>query len=358
MSSTLVTGSRRSCAIDDAIHALPIEWFRPSRAIYWTDQLATAAIGWTAFASAVAARSALSRAALLFVAMLALYRAVLFIHELTHLARRDVPWFRLAWSALVGVPLLIPAFLYEGVHTEHHRQRSYGTEADPEYFPYGHRRPILILVSLGASLLTPLALAIRFGVLAPVSWLVPPLRRVVRERASALAINPRFVRRAPISAAGRVEEAAACVVVWTVAWLWWNQYLPTLALWCWATTVAAASGVNAVRTLAAHRYDRDEGELTMIAQLVDSCTIDGGRRRRLLTIGHALVAPLGLRFHALHHWIPSLPYHNLGRAHRRLVAALGGDAPYRTTVERGFAPLLRDLVLRAHRNTRNQLSKT
>lgn len=350
MSSSLATGSRRISAIDEAIHALPIEWFRPSRAIYWTDLLAAATIGWAAFAWAVAARSALDRAAFLAVAMLALYRAVLFIHELTHLARRDVPWFRLACSALVGVPLLIPAFLYEGVHTEHHRQRSYGTEADPEYFPYGRRRPILILISLGASLLAPLALAVRFGVLAPVSWIVPPLGRMVRERASALAINPRFVRRTPISAAGRVEEAAACAVVWMAVSLWWNGHLPTSAFACWAATVAVASGVNAVRTLAAHRYDRDEGELRMIDQLVDSCTIDGGRGRRMLIIGHTLVAPLGLRFHALHHWIPSLPYHNLGRAHRRLVAALGGDAPYRATVERGFSPILRDLVRRSRRS--------
>ena len=350
MSSSLVTGSRRISAIDEAIHALPIEWFRPSRAIYWTDLLAAATIGWAAFAWAVAARSALDRAAFLAVAMLALYRAVLFIHELTHLARRDVPWFRLACSALVGVPLLIPAFLYEGVHTEHHRQRSYGTEADPEYFPYGRRRPILILISLGASLLAPLALAVRFGVLAPVSWIVPPLGRMVRERASALAINPRFVRLAPISAAGRVEEAAACAVVWMAVSLWWNGHLPTSAFACWAATVAVTSGVNAVRTLAAHRYDRDEGELRMIDQLVDSCTIDGGTGRRMLIIGHTLVAPLGLRFHALHHWIPSLPYHNLGRAHRRLVAALGGDAPYRATVERGFSPILRDLVRRSRRS--------
>ncbi|PYQ80528.1 MAG: hypothetical protein DMG01_06395 [Acidobacteria bacterium] len=237
-----------------------------------------------------------------------------------------------------------------GVHTEHHRQRSYGTEADPEYFPYGRRRPILILISLGASLLAPLALAVRFGVLAPVSWIVPPLGRMVRERASALAINPRFVRLAPISAAGRVEEAAACAVVWMAVSLWWNGHLPTSALACWAATVAVASGVNAVRTLAAHRYDRDEGELRKIDQLVDSCTIDGGRGRRMLIIGHTLVAPLGLRFHALHHWIPSLPYHNLGRAHRRLVATLGGDAPYRATVERGFSPLLRDLVRRSRRS--------
>ena len=59
------------------------------------------------------------------------------------------------------------------------------------------------------------------------------------------------------------------------------------------------------------------------------------------------VAPVGLRYHALHHWIPSLPYHNLGRAHRLLVATLRSDAPYRATIERGFTPPLRDLVRRS-----------
>ena len=72
------------------------------------------------------------RAAGLLVAVVALYRAVLFIHEITHRAgkgpARPSP---LAWNALVGVPLLIPSFLYEGVHTDHHRQSCYGTAADP-----------------------------------------------------------------------------------------------------------------------------------------------------------------------------------------------------------------------------------
>jgi len=54
-----------------------------------------------------------------------------------------------------------------------------------------------------------------------------------------------------------------------------------------------------------------------------------------------------LRYHALHHWIPSLPYHNLGRAHRRLVDVLTADAPYRTTIADGFTTVLRDLVRRS-----------
>ena len=58
---------------------------------------------------------------------------------------RELPAFTVAWNALVGVPLLIPSFLYEGVHTDHHRQSCYGTEADPEYVPFGRRSPLLIL---------------------------------------------------------------------------------------------------------------------------------------------------------------------------------------------------------------------
>jgi fatty acid desaturase len=64
-----------------------------------------------------------------------------------------------------------------------------------------------------------------------------------------------------------------------------------------------------------------------------------------------LVAPVGLRYHALHHWIPSLPYHNLGRAHRLLVTALTPDAPYGRTIEPGFTPALRDLLQRSTSRT-------
>ena len=39
------------------------------------------------------------------VSVLTLYRAGLFIHELTHIRKQALPGFRLAWNALVGVPL-------------------------------------------------------------------------------------------------------------------------------------------------------------------------------------------------------------------------------------------------------------
>ena len=53
------------------------------------------------------------------VAVLSLYRAVVFIHELAHLSPGRVPGFRVAWNLLCGIPLLVPSFLY-GSHRDHH----------------------------------------------------------------------------------------------------------------------------------------------------------------------------------------------------------------------------------------------
>jgi fatty acid desaturase len=352
-SRTVVDSPRKRHAIDDAIEAIPAGWFRAAPAVYWADFLASTAAGWIALFLTVVARG-WERVAFLTVAVFALYRAVLFIHEITHRARRDVPRFALAWNVLVGVPLLIPSFLYEGVHTDHHRQSSYGTRADPEYVPFGRQPPTLILTSALALLLTPVALAVRFGILAPLSWVIPPLRRHVWERCSALAINHRYIRRVAITRAGRAQEAGAFVFLWSTIGLWWIGVLPAAAFVCWFIVSAAVSGINLVRTLAAHRYDQDSGELSMTEQLLDSCTIaaTGGPSARLAGAVHALFAPVGLRYHALHHWIPSLPYHNLGRAHRLLVSSLRADAPYHATVEQGFAAPLRDLLDRARAHSR------
>ena len=133
--------------------------------------------------------------------------------------------------------------------------------------------------------------------------------------------------------------------------------LPASAVLCYAGVTAAVSGVNAARTLTAHRYDNESDELSMNEQLLDSCTIARSGLRgqiamQIASAGGALIAPVGLRYHALHHWIPSLPYHNLGRAHRLFVTALAPGAPYERTIEAGFAPILRDLLHRARFSSR------
>ena len=54
----------------------------------------------------------------------------------------------------------------------------------------------------------------------------------------------------------------------------------------------------------------------------------------------ALWAPVGLRYHALHHLLPSLPYHSLGEAHRRLAAHDLARETYNRAHYRGLAPLV------------------
>ena len=64
-----------------------------------------------------------------------------------------------------------------------------------------------------------------------------------------------------------------------------------------------------------------------------------------------LWAPVGLRFHALHHLLPRLPYHSLPEAHRRLSAALPESSAYPQANYGSLSTLLQRLgqaTLRRH----------
>lgn len=100
--------------------------------IYWADMLASAALGYAGLAAAILLENPWAAAGAGFVSSLALYRALLFIHELTHLHKVALPGFRTAWNLLIGIPMLMPSFMYEGVHTQHHARTRYGTIEDPE----------------------------------------------------------------------------------------------------------------------------------------------------------------------------------------------------------------------------------
>ncbi len=65
-----------------------------------------------------------------------------------------------------------------------------------------------------------------------------------------------------------------------------------------------------------------------------------------------LWAPVGLRYHALHHLLPGVPYHGLAEAHRRLSAAVDKDSPY----HRASYPGLPGLVDRLVRSTMGRRS--
>ena len=66
----------------------------------------------------------------------------------------------------------------------------------------------------------------------------------------------------------------------------------------------------------------------------------------------ALWAPVGLRYHALHHLLPGVPYHNLGEAHRRLKRELGPDSIYFAANHRHLSLLIARLAKSSWRGAR------
>ncbi len=291
--------------------------------IYWPDMLLCAAVGYAGMAGVILWHNPLAVAAAAVVAVLALYRALLFIHELTHIHRDALPGFRLAWNLIVGIPLLIPSFMYEGTHTLHHARTRYGTREDPEYLPLALMKPWSLPVFILLALLLPFGLLLRSAVLVPLGVVLPPLRRLVWERVSCLSINPNFLRRAPEGAFARMvfwQELGASV--WAIAllasphWLGWRPLLIGLSL------LSAVAVLNQIRTLVAHLWENGGAVMTVTGQYLDSVNVPPPE------LFAPLWAPVGLRYHALHHLLPSVPYHALGEAHRRLSAHLGQDSTY------------------------------
>ncbi len=321
----------------------------PRAGIYWADFLASALLGYAAIAAAILLPGVGPKLAAALVAVFALYRAGSFIHEITHIKRGAVPGFWFGWNALVGVPLLIPSFLYEGIHNLHHSRTRYGTTEDPEYLPLALMKPYTVPLFVLVAAFGPAALLLRFGVVAPLSLLIPPLRRLVVARYSGLIINPLFKRRPPEGAARR--EWVALEILCS---LWAMALLAGLATGMIAPppfliALGIVSGtvvLNQIRTLVAHLWANEGEPMSVTAQYLDSVNVPPPG---LLP---ALWAPVGLRYHALHHLLPSLPYHALGEAHRRLSAALGPESTYASASYAGLPGLVVNLVASSARHGR------
>ncbi|MEI8256297.1 MAG: fatty acid desaturase [Deltaproteobacteria bacterium] len=273
------------------------------------------------------------------VAGFALFRDGIFIHEIAHLRSGELRAFRIGWNVIFGITSLTPSFMYSN-HADHHKRDTYGTRQDGEYLPLGNGpRRQLVAYFLQVPALPFLAL-VRFMILTPLSLLHPRMRRWVLERASSYAISPWYRRTLRVGERRGlwiVTELVIFVGLTTLALLVANGTLRWQLIAKFYFLATFGIGLNWIRNTGAHRYRNRGGKLSYDAQLADSINVVGPRP--LVD----LMFPIGLRYHALHHLFPTLPYHALDEAHRRLMARLPADSPYRKTVQPSYFAAVTEL---------------
>lgn len=307
---------------------------KPNPVIYWIDFLFSITVGWGAFVVTLKLPNfSLGQGVAYLVSALALYRSLIFIHEIAHFPRNSFKLFRAVWNLSCGFPLCIPAFGYLGVHLDHHKKNKYGTQEDGEYLPFAAQAPWHIVSYLFLIFVLPLVFSGRSLILTPLTLFHRGIRRWVWEHISSLAIDMNYSRppAPPKDATGfRVQELMTFVYTAVFVGLLVVGVLPIEAAILWYLIGVMGFLLNSLRTLAAHCY-RNPGNQTMSFedQYLDSVDIPGN----FLT---GLWAPVGLRYHATHHLFPAMPYHNLGKARRRLETQLSDNSLYQKALRSGL----------------------
>jgi fatty acid desaturase len=160
---------------------------------------------------------------------------------------------------------------------------------------------------------------------------------------SAMTINSAFARedlQRAQSPAWLAQEIACWLWSWTLGALAMTRLVPPRALLTAVGVFAAMAVLNQLRTAAAHLWGNTGEPMSFREQFLDTVNVPPP------ALLPAIWAPVGLRYHALHHLAPRLPYHNLGAAHRRLVANLPEDSDYRRVEQPELGPAVARLLQR------------
>jgi fatty acid desaturase len=310
----------------ETLHRSDVDFFQVRASRYWFDFLLSTTVAYVAATIVLMAPLGSWQQLVSFpIAVFWLYRLGSLVHEVAHLQQYELRGFKVAWNLLAGVFLLTPSPFFTRHHRDHHSQRWYGTAQDPEYIVNVYQPTFWGTVRYSLLVLAfPVIVFLRF-LLVPLTYLHPRLRKWVLVHATALTLNRRY------------ERGLQSHDDWTITALEWLCWLRVT--WIPVSVLIGAADwtripllyslglsvfvLNQSRLLADHHFRSDGSQLDLDDHLRDSCNFTG---RDWMTW---LLFPFSIRYHALHHLAPTLPYHNLAAAHAYLCQHLPVDSTYR-----------------------------
>jgi fatty acid desaturase len=194
------------------------------------------------------------------------------------------------------------------------------------------------------SFFIPALLLVRFLVLAPLGLFSTRLQNWLIVHFSSLTINIRYERDVNANVYRVIRRSSVFILLlWSIPIaLAAFGLIPWRAFAIWFAVVSVISFINTLRTLGAHAYESSGEPLDRMGQLIDSIDTPG----RFWT---ELWAPVGLRYHALHHYFPGIPYHGLPEAYRRLVGTLPLATEYRKMTSPSLPHSLSSLLKKGFR---------
>jgi fatty acid desaturase len=316
--------------LKEILQSLPKELLAPNVYVYYIDLILFALIGNVTLV--IAAFTELFSAqfyVLMIACVLSLYRISFFIHETTHCGKK-IKGFNWTYNLLHGFLHKLPSYAYTP-HLNHHNLNTFGTEKDPEYEKIGGN-PIwfnYIFLPLVPTLLVPFFLFLRWGIL-PIflPFIGPTARNLIYKHGSSIVINIRYTRDPPTQEERLdwyVQDLFCGLYTVGIMALLITNILPLQFPLVWYMAIYFGNVMNVIRGNLEHKYYTEFKPSNQKQVVLDSITIEP-------TVITKILFPIGLNFHALHHMVAMLPYHNLEKVHHWLLTWLPKDHPYRVTI--------------------------
>ncbi|MGI9515657.1 MAG: fatty acid desaturase family protein [Pirellulaceae bacterium] len=310
------------------------DYFRVKAWRYWLDFLLSTTMAYTAASVfLISPLFSLPQLVAFPFAVFWLYRSGSLIHEVAHLQGREMRAFKVTWNLVVGVVTLAPSTFFTAHHRDHHSGKMYGTPQDPEYVINVFQRGSVLstMFYVVHILLFPAFVFLRFF-LAPLTFIHPRVRDFTLRRLSSFTLNWKYEKN--ISRLDRRTFAAVELLCWLRATAIPLGVVLGISVWTRMpllyTLGATTLLFNQMRQLADHHFESDGNGMSIPDHIMDSCNYTD---RDFLTW---LFFPFAIKFHALHHLFPSLPYHNLAAAHQYLSQELPADSPYHELSQPGW----------------------